>query len=344
MKVSVPFGYYRREPGQLVSTPVVEFIDAEAPELSQSEVRAVAYYSVHGEPLGCLRHEGDFLVPLDALGRPVNAAHMPSPARKRSLPEMAFQLTRLMPMSIGEPIQLVCVTALTNGIITHHHTEGTQSPDREGRIARAKRVAESFVIVGGHVWRKVPEPKLKLTVNSNSTASLGVYFGGTHWNENGKSKFEDEYVLPFTIGDQLSDFVELRQLNMQDLSPVGLIPDPEVFTFSAALSLAETAALTVLRKTEKHLGSLDRDNIVRWMDLREMAAPFNRFDQSVWNDIRGDVPAAEILELVAPLARAVPDETTREIITAVIEWADLIDAASNERRVAPAADYGVARR
>lgn len=98
MKVSVPFGYYRSEPGQLVSTPVVEFIDAEAPELSHSEIRAAAYYSVHGEPVECLWHEGDFLVPLDIRGRPFGAGHMPTPGRKRSAPEMAFQLMRLMPM------------------------------------------------------------------------------------------------------------------------------------------------------------------------------------------------------------------------------------------------------
>lgn len=342
MKVSVPFGYYRREPGQLVSTPVVEFIDAEAPELSHREVRAAAYYSVHDEPVECMWHEGDFLVPLDVRGRPLRAGHMPTPGRRRSTPDMAYQLMRLMPMSTGEPIQMVCVTALTNGIISHHPTEETPPADRNGRIARAKRVAESFVIVGGHVWRKAPEPKLKLTVSSNANASLDVYFGGTHWDENGKSNFEDQYILPFTIGEQLSDFVESRQLNMQGPSPVGIVAAPDVFTFSAAMSLAETAALRVLRKTEKHVGALDRDSIARWMDLREMAAPFNRFDHSVWNDVRGNVSAAEILELAAPLARAVPDEDAKGIMTAMIEWADRLDTASNERRMAQPAGFGVA--
>ncbi|MDW9481805.1 hypothetical protein GOB57_24460 [Sinorhizobium meliloti] len=101
-------------------------------------------------------------------------------------------------------------------------------------------------------------------------------------------------------------------------------------------------ALSVLRKTEKHVGSLDREIIVRWMDLRGMAAPFNRFDHSVWNDVRGNVSVAEILELAAPLARAVPDEDAKGIMTAMIEWADRLDTASNERRMAPPARFGVA--
>lgn len=343
MKVSVPFGYYRREPGQLVSTPIVEFIDAEAPELSPKEARAAAYYSVHGEPMECLWHEGNFLVPVDPLGRPCNAGHLPTPGRRRSPPDMAFQLMRLMPMSVGEPIHNASVTALTNGGISSQSTDETPSADRNGRIARARRVAESFVVVGDHVWRKVPEPKLKLTVSSNGTASLNVYFGGAHWDENGKGHFPDEYILPFTIGEDLADFIESQQLTMNGLSTVGLVPLPEVFTFSAALSLAETAALSVLRKTEKHIGSLDPESIGRWMDLREIATPFNRFEQSIWNDIRGEVPAGEILELVKPLAAVVPDVKDRDILTALVEWAGRLDTASNERRIPPAG-YGVSAR
>jgi hypothetical protein len=333
MRVSVPFGYYRHELGQLTSTPMVEFIDADVPELSSSDVQLAATYSKYHSSVDCLAYDGGFLIPLDSMGRPFDAADMPTPENRRS--PKAFQLLALMPMQSGEPIHSACSQALSDGSGSVLSVGEPPSGNRNGRIERATRAAESFVLVGREVWRKAPEPKLKLTVRVGRSATIQVYFGGVHRDKNGKSNFEGEYILPLSACDEIRDFAEAQNLNLQGLETVERIVAPDLFTFSASVSLAESSALFVLRELEKHVGQLDGRNIARWMDLRTMATPFDRIDHSVWNDIRSEFSAREILEVVRPIVMAVPDAAKRNNVLTMMEWASHLDDLSKERRRDP---------
>ncbi|MCV9964223.1 hypothetical protein OIU34_20265 [Pararhizobium sp. BT-229] len=317
MRISVPFGYYRSEPGQLVSTPLVEFIDAEAPELSPGEVRPIASYRRYGDVVNCLSHDGDFLVSLG-----FNANVMPTPGIRRS--PKAFQLLSLMPMFSGEPIHEACMRALGTGG-GYELADGSPNENRNGRIERAQRVAESFVIVGRQVFRKVPEPKLKMTIMAGTIATTSIYFGGIHRDENGKANFREEYVLPFTISDRLGKLIETRRLDMRNEDVLEAIAAPDAFTFSATESVAETLALWVLKEIEKDLGGLGHEDISRWMDLRDISAGFGGFDHTVWNDIRGLASAEEVLDLVHPLSRRVADDNARERIVGMLDWVDGLD-------------------
>lgn len=317
MKISVPFGYYRSEPGRLDGKPVVEFIDAEAPELSQADVTPIARYRRHRDVVDCLAHDGEFLVSLGFFARV-----MPTPDVRRS--PKAFELLSLMPMFPGEAIHNACMRSLETGV-EYELADGSPSENRNGRIERAKRVAESFVIVDGRVFRKVPEPKIKLTIMAGTISTTSVYFGGIHRDENGKANFREEYVLPFTISDRLEGLVESRGLDMRNQDLVEAVVDPDAFTFSATESLVETLALWVLKEVEKDLGGLAHGDISRWMDLRDLSAGLAGFDHAVWNDIRGLVSAEEILKLVHPLSRRISDDAARERIVGMLDWVDCFD-------------------
>ncbi|MCS4088510.1 hypothetical protein [Rhizobium sp. BK176] len=192
--------------------------------------------------------------------------------------------------------------------------------DRAGRINRASRVATSLVVVDGIVCRKVPEPKLKLHV-FGKFAKLGVYFGGIHWNENGRNNFPGEYILPLTATDTVRRLVELHGIEMLDEEAVERVDHPELFTFRASDSLTEVLARRIVGELKEYVGTLDREQVTSWVELREMSEPLGKLDNSFGHDVRGDFRHEHMLDIVEQLSTSVRDNISRRDIGIVAGWA-----------------------
>jgi NOL1/NOP2/fmu family ribosome biogenesis protein len=339
VKISIPFGYYRAQvSAKTTRSAVVEFIDADAPVISADEAPVVASWRVKNLPprndwktTSCRHFQGNFLVPVvGGRGEFLTDEDLPKPDDKTS--KAAYTLMALMPMFPAEPIQVACLEALSsgevgNGRIVDHRVE----LDRAGRIQRADRVARSFVVIDGTVWRRVPEPKLKLCVFSGKMARLGIYFGGIHLDENGKTNFRGEYIVPMPAAQQSLDLVQGHGIVMLEGDIVETVDRPDLFTFSASMSLAETLSRRVASELKSHVGLLDHDDIARWVDLREMTERLGRFDYSVGNDIRGEFDAPEMLDLIGHLAGAMPDTVSRRDILMALSLAQEFEQTMTAR-------------
>jgi hypothetical protein len=350
VKISIPFGYYRGEVSPKTTRPaVVEFIDADAPVISAADAPVAAEWKKwlrnndDWDLAPCRYFQGDFLVPVGSGPNTiVTVDDLPIPSKRVS--SKAFVLMALMPMSIGEPIYKECMQALFTGEDRWGGLDVSEAGyDRAGRIKRASTIATSFVVIDGAVWRKVPEPKLKLEV-SGRFARLAVYFGGIHWSESGKHNSPGLYILPLTAGEAVRDLAESDGIHLNDGDVVERVHFPELFTFRASASLTEVLARRVVSGLKEQVGMLDRGDAVRWAELREMSEGVGRLDNSFGHDTRGVFPHREMLDIIVKLSRSVRDCDARRNIEMVAGWAQTFEQETTYRAAPAPVSMGGPRR
>jgi hypothetical protein len=339
MKVSIPFGYYRGQVSPKTTRPaVVEFIDADALVISGNDAAVAAEWKPRlrfhddWDAVTCRCLQGDFLVPLgNGPETAVMVDDLPTPLNKKS--GRASVLMGLMPMNTGEPIHKACMEALATGEDRWSGLDVSEAEyDRNARIQYAMRVATSLVVIDGAVWRKVPEPKLKMEI-SGGFARLGVYFGGIHWSEKGRHTRRGEYVLPLTASDDVRELLEFHGLQLAAGEIVKRVHLPALFTFRASASLAEVLSRWMVGELREYVGSLDHEQIVRWVDLREMSERVGKVDKSFGHDFRGDFRHQEMLDNVDHLAGCVRDAAARRQIEMLVNWAQTLEEKTADSTV-----------
>lgn len=166
------------------------------------------------------------------------------------------------------------------------------SSDREVALTFTQRILGRLVIIDGFVWKRTPEPSIRISI-SNLEMRSEIDF-----NEGDEVRFAPpprepgwSMQLPFLDHPRIAEIERKKQLPPVPQVTVDEISDDAPVTRDVSLWHARRTAEYLLANTQSGIGSEERQTLENWMELRDLSRD-------------NDASTAELTEAINALKRS----------------------------------------
>jgi hypothetical protein len=336
MRIVAPLAYsiryIPRKGSKEKNMSVVELMEWDIPEASMSDTTAGISARVPirriDRGLNWIIHtwrlfDGDLI--REAGRRPggftaIEAQHLPRFVDGTVRSNFTFQFLSAMGLDNSTEHYNAAVDLMTGKTTVEQERRSISAPekilgdDRDAAIEFTQRILSRFVLIDGRLWKRTPEPLLKLTIENLEMRS------DIDYNERDECQFPDPRAtpswvlyLPFCDQSRIAEIEGSKQLPPCHHVAVDNISAEAPVTRDGNLWHASRAANYLIAQTAERLGNEDRQAVESWMALRELVNA-------------KDATAGELLEAINVLRGSLSDSCSdadagvAELLTFVEEY------------------------